>query len=236
MCRQSINFQRALRFKTVAFSRDIQSPELPESKPTPLPPVEVSLGGIRAVVVDNRNLPPATSSSRIKGCKGCGGKNGAFEKLVITRPDLDAFRLVHTPNKRAPFQENKWGGEEERPETESPVRVSGPVREGTSYAPGPCGAVARGVFLTPSVALASMPTPAEEFDSSDMVMVARLLAHPESSLKVRTMVERDDIEHFTMCRVEGGQNFARVPVLWYVTRGSMEASDCMVKSPTAGLA
>lgn len=140
-----------------------------------------------------------------QGRAGCGlrvsrGQARTFENkpLIDSRPHLEDFGFAHTANNGSalwrPFDRDQGGGRQERSPNESGKRAVGRNEAlasagnsrgaNTSTSPPPHGRVVVNDGPMQPVPSNTVDVPAMRFGTGDMVMVANLLAHPESLLKV----------------------------------------------------
>ncbi len=192
-------FQRALQLETIAFSPDVEQQHLPAQ------PVHGSES--HCAHGARRPEPPTTATGAVEGLPAkrrastCGrnaawpGQEPARGKRtrthVATRAPprlLGDFTFVPIPSSSPSASEDR---RREKKEIAASCAGTAPTAfhtRGTepAYDPVPlqhCGTPAQSVTPTPSRVREAL-IPARQFDSGDMLMVAGLLAHPESALKV----------------------------------------------------
>ena len=148
----------------------------------------------RAVTCDGRGASQGRAGS---GLRITRGRARTFDnKPFVIRPHLEDFSLAHTSNGNAwwrQFGRAQGGGKEGRGPNEygkqALRRVEASVNAGhsrggnRSSSPTPHGRLVDAGSMQ-SVPSNATDVPAKRFGNEDMVMLATLLAHPESLLKV----------------------------------------------------
>lgn len=210
---RSLTFQRALQLQVVAFSPNTvqtifqektqlltvnSAPERPLSatwRPLPDAPAAANAEGVAPFIENHRKhcgheVPRRRPCRRKKELRANERGNGRAspQRSLFPVPSLDIPRVkTHLECRRGEALHGK-----EFPKVLQATDFTGDdphtddmnwraTRAPHAGAAGDTGKKTPRVLPQP---LQSTPRPAEAFDSRDMIMVARLLAHPESSLKV----------------------------------------------------
>lgn len=204
LCPRSLTFQHALQVETVAFSPDIEPPPLPRSRsasanePEPFRSdqrrkgVSTGNGEMRAQRTNRCDDQVEKDGCQGEKCDRSPVKGSIFAgRLVLGPPQLEAFRLASkaTINSRLGLfrqvnGEIIWGDMFQNEETSPSVMFDSRLTPSTTLA-SLGGFGNDGSKAVEALTETAKKQPASGFDSGDMVMVAGLLAHPESSLKVR---------------------------------------------------
>lgn len=217
---RSLTFQRALQLQVVAFSPNTVQPILQEKtqlltvngaperpssatwKPSSDTPAATNAEGAAPFIENRRKhcsheLPRRRSRRRKREllANEQGNSRVLLQRSLFPVPSLDIPRVkTHLECRRGEvlcgkvfpevLQARGFTGDDPRTDGMN-WRATRAPRAGVAGDPG---------NKTPRVfplQFQSTPRPVEAFDSRDMIMVARLLAHPESSLKVRGRVSAE---------------------------------------------
>lgn len=231
-------FQRALQLETIAFSPDVQTP------PRSTPPESPCRGSGSSRMYDASRIRPQPATAICHGqsasCRAlaCGDqeRKGLGMSSLLERGAGRQKRRTDIASKPRPrpwdeLEPLERTRREEREQEQQVRGVGGTYLATQLYRYGVVKSTpSQPQFTTtkPDGSMSVTPAPlhvASEasilFDSGDMIMVARLLAHPECSLKVRVVqqfvMKRTNVRCISRCGKSCG---IPSPLEWYASNSS----------------